>query len=174
MTMFVLVWFQLPSVLCAVRHVVLSQYPVDKKEIRNRLKGFLRSSWFSMDFVVLSLYLSAHLGRDTLASGSRFGRVWDEIRSHAGRCAPKSISDGTGRPDGLPRIDEKLMQGSWKKCSLLMPVNVDCIIQSLRCVCYEARITFVLFCCFCLSGWKKGNDRRTACSTIVSFLCFCS
>ena len=50
-----------------------------------------------------------HLGRDTLASGTRFGRVWDEIRSHAGRCAPKSISDGTWRPDGLPRIDEKLM-----------------------------------------------------------------
>ena len=33
---------------------------------------------------------------------------------------------------------------------------------------------YVLFCCFCLSGWKKGNGRRTACSTIVSFLFFCS
>lgn len=45
-----------------VRVALLNQYPVDEKEIRNRLKGFLWSSWFSTDFVVLSLYLSAHVG----------------------------------------------------------------------------------------------------------------
>lgn len=45
-----------------VRVALLNQYPVDEKEIRNRLKGFLWSSWFSTDFVVLSLYLSAHAG----------------------------------------------------------------------------------------------------------------
>lgn len=55
-----------------------------------------------------------------------------------------------------------------------MPVSLDCIIQGLRCVCYEVLAIDVLFCCFCLSGWKKGNDHRTACSTIVSFLFFCS
>lgn len=45
-----------------VRVALLNQYPVDEKEIRNRLKGFLRSSWFPTDYVVLSLYLSAHAG----------------------------------------------------------------------------------------------------------------
>ncbi len=45
-----------------VRVALLNQYPVDEKEIRNRSKGFLRSSWFPTDYVVLSLYLSAHAG----------------------------------------------------------------------------------------------------------------
>ena len=67
-----------------VRVALLNQYPVDEKEIRNRLKGFLQSSWFSTDFVAISLYLSAHADRDAFAPGARFGRIWDVIRSCLG------------------------------------------------------------------------------------------
>ena len=153
------------------------QHPVDEKEIRNRLKGFLQSSWFSTDYVVLSLYLSAHAGWDAFASGSRFGRIWDVIRSCLGRDSVVSGTRYACTRDGVRRKVLAARQGdqmaylelmrNWcrdvgKKCSFSMPVSVDCIIQRWRCVCYEVLAIDVLFCCFCLNGWKKGNDRRAS------------
>lgn len=42
------------------------------------------------------LYLLANAGRDTNASGSRYERIWEQIRTHMGRCSPKGIGFDVG------------------------------------------------------------------------------
>lgn len=42
-------------------------------------------------FVIQGLCFLANLGGDTTASGSRYGRVWEEIRSHLGQCSLTNI-----------------------------------------------------------------------------------
>ena len=36
------------------------------------------------------------LGADTSASGSRYGRIWEQVRTHMGRCSPKGIGFDVG------------------------------------------------------------------------------
>lgn len=42
------------------------------------------------------LYLLANVGADTNASAPRYVRIWEQVRTHMGRCSPKGIGFDVG------------------------------------------------------------------------------